>query len=456
MNPAPSDCPITCNQCGITSDIRETFVTQRKSLRRFAGTLCPQCHHKSELATSKWLVFLKFVPGGLGLLIVLTSRDPGGASVGWFFLNFFCFEMFLVAVILPHELGHAFVARLVGLRVFKLYVGSGKPVFIVKLLGFRIEFGAIPLGGVTIAAHRDATWFRLRQLAYIVAGPVANALLAISVFGFVSASHFWDFDKLGQGMAFGQVFVCANLLVLVRNLWPHQIGTSLGMIASDGKALWQTLFLKRETIDNNYAAWFALEGLTCQENGQFANALSWFERGIIQFPKHLLLLSLNATVLIHLKRYGEARDCSLKILAGDTKPANRALMKNNIAYIDALLGGAELLAEADRYSQEALAGLGWVPAVKGTRGAVLLQLDRAEEAIPLLRESMEQTNEASGKAQNACWISMAETRRGHLTESRKYLDEAERLMPDCMLLERAAAVLEKALKESACPQSHPG
>ncbi len=99
---------------------------------------------------------------------------------------------------------------------------------------------------------------------------------------------------------------------------------------------------------------------------------------------------------------------------------------NNIAYVDVLLGGSELLAEADRYSQEALANLSWDPAVKGTRGAVLLELERVEEAIPLLRESMEQAVHVSGKAQNACWISMAETRRGRPAESRKYLDEARR------------------------------
>jgi hypothetical protein len=50
---------------------------------------------------------------------------------------------------------------------------------------------------------------------------------------------------------------------------------------------------------------------------------------------------------------------------------------------------------------------------------------------------MEHADNSSGKSQNACFISMAEARRGNLAQSRRYLDEAKKLMPDCFLLERA-------------------
>jgi hypothetical protein len=443
--------PTTCSRCGVTSEIREAFCERSKSFRRIGETLCPQCFHKSQLATFKWLFLSKFIYGGLGLFMVLAFRDQD-ADWGWLLLNLFFLEMFLVMFVLPHELGHACAARLAGLRVFKLYVGSGRRLFAMKLFGFETEFRAIPLGGLTVAIHKDKRWFRLKQFAYVVAGPAVNALLAISAFGIMGDFELWDPAKFGQGIELGQVFIGANLLIVLTNLWPHQIDTPMGKHASDGKSLWNTLFLNREAIDNNHSSWFLLEGVTCQEQGQFANALSWYERGLELYPDHLFLLTLRATVVTELGRFEEARDCYLKLLARDLKGAFRATMLNNIAYVDALLGGAELLAEADRYSREALANLGWVPAVKGTRGTVLLELGCVEEALPLLRESMDQADQASGKAQNACLISIAESRRGRLSESEKYLDEAKRLMPGCMLLQHAEAELTKALNESMCPQ----
>jgi tetratricopeptide (TPR) repeat protein len=122
-------------------------------------------------------------------------------------------------------------------------------------------------------------------------------------------------------------------------------------------------------------------------------------------------------------------------------------MLNNVAYVDALLGGSEHLAEADRYSKEAMSLIGWMPAVRGTRGTTLLELGMIEDAIGLLRESMEHADNTSGKAQNACFISMGEARRGNLAESRKYLDEAKKLLPDCFLLERATIEYKNAAAE---------
>jgi hypothetical protein len=117
---------------------------------------------------------------------------------------------------------------------------------------------------------------------------------------------------------------------------------------------------------------------------------------------------------------------------------------NNIAYTDALLGGPELLMEADRYSVEAMTNLSWMPSVKGTRGTVLLELGKLDEAVPLLRETMLMHDIPNNKAQNACLLAMAETRRGNLNAGRKYLDEARKFDSTCFLLERAQNSLDGA------------
>jgi hypothetical protein len=115
----------------------------------------------------------------------------------------------------------------------------------------------------------------------------------------------------------------------------------------------------------------------------------------------------------------------------------RAVVLNNLAYVDAVLGDSNLSAEAQRYSEEAIATLGWHPSIKGTRGAVLLEAGKIDEAIPLLSKAMESHEDPRNKAQNACWLAIAQARKGDLTTSRKLLDAAIKLDSTCFLLDRA-------------------
>lgn len=98
-----------------------------------------------------------------------------------------------------------------------------------------------------------------------------------------------------------------------------------------------------------------------------------------------------------------------------------------------------------------MALLGWMPAIKGTRGTTLLELGRTEEALRLLRDSMEQHDDPAGKAENACFIAIGEATLGNFVQSRRYLEEARKLAPKCFLLERAEAAL--AVRASASTAS---
>lgn len=433
---------IACDKCGIETEIPETFFKQRKSFRRSFRTECLQCYAKSQLSFLKKNLLWSLAYGVIGLTIV--SISPERMS-GWMLLNLFFFQLFFVAAILPHEFGHAFAARWLGFRVFKVYVGYGKTLFTRNLLGFQTEFRAIPLGGFVLATPTDASWFRLKQLTFILAGPFANLLLCAIALLFVPFQAVWDFGGILRGTVPGQVFFYTNLVIFVQSLWPHMFDSPIGKLANDGKLLWQTLFAKADMIDNTSVARFALEAMDCHEKHQVAKALAWIEQGLARFPTNFLLLNWRGILLMEQKNYEAARDCFKMLLArADNTPSVRALMLNNVAYVDALLGGSERLAEADHYSQEAMSLIGWMPAVKGTRGTTLLESGKIEDALVLLHESMEHTDSSSGKAQNACFISMGEARRGNLAQSRKYLNEATKLMPDCFLLERATNEFQDA------------
>ena len=367
---------IACDKCGTETEIPEAFFTQRRSFRRSFRTECPRCHVESQLANQRRNLLWNLAYGAVGLALVVALPDHTG---GWLLLNLFFFQVFLIASILPHEFGHAFVARWLGFRVFKVYVGFGKTLFTGNLFGFQTDFRAIPLGGFVLAAPTNARLFRVKQLAFIFAGPLSNFLLCVVVLVFVPLQQLRDFGLLGRSLSPGQAFLYANLFILLQNLWPHTFNTPIGKLASDGKLLWQTLFAKFDMVNNAMVARFALEGMYHHEKHQNAEALMWIEQGLANFPDNFLLLNWRGILLLEQKHFEAARDCFKTLLARpENPPAVRGLILNNVAYVDALLGGSELLAEADRYSQEAMSLIGWLAAVKGTRGTTMLESGKIE------------------------------------------------------------------------------
>jgi hypothetical protein len=59
-----------------------------------------------------------------------------------------------------------------------------------------------------------------------------------------------------------------------------------------------------------------------------------------------------------------------------------------------------------------------------------------EEGLKLLHDAMQNHPEKSSKALNACYIGIAEARRGNSVESHNYFSTARKLDPYCVLLER--------------------
>src|ERR1700712_1621604 len=114
---------------------------------------------------------------------------------------------FVVAIgvlVVVHEFGHYSVARLCGVKVLRFSVGFGKPLvkWVSKRTGTEWTISALPLGGVvkmldereaeTTIPEADLPRAFNRQpvfkrIAIVVAGPVANFILAILLFAGVFA-----------------------------------------------------------------------------------------------------------------------------------------------------------------------------------------------------------------------------------------------------------------------------
>ena len=107
------------------------------------------------------------------------------------------FALLLGIVVVIHELGHYWVAKLCGVKVLRFSVGFGKPLLSKRYGPDQTEWalGAFPLGGyvkmldereapvadeeLPRAFNRQSVW---KRIAIVVAGPLANLLLAILLF----------------------------------------------------------------------------------------------------------------------------------------------------------------------------------------------------------------------------------------------------------------------------------
>jgi regulator of sigma E protease len=113
---------------------------------------------------------------------------------------------FLIAIgilVVVHEFGHYLAARLAGVKVLRFSVGFGKPLLSRRLGRDRTEWtlGSLPFGGYVkmlderegevpkAEAHRSFNRATVgRRIGIVVAGPIANFLLAI-VFYFALFLH---------------------------------------------------------------------------------------------------------------------------------------------------------------------------------------------------------------------------------------------------------------------------
>ncbi len=107
------------------------------------------------------------------------------------------FALALGILIVIHELGHYWVARLSGVKVLRFSIGFGKPLLVKRYGADQTEWAiaAFPLGGYVkmlderegkVSPHEVHRAFNRqavsRRVAIVAAGPIANLLLAIVLY----------------------------------------------------------------------------------------------------------------------------------------------------------------------------------------------------------------------------------------------------------------------------------
>jgi tetratricopeptide (TPR) repeat protein len=417
----------------VASQIHSAFHNEPNSIRKF----CPPCWEKRDAANS-YIYLATYVALGLVGFVLAFQKSHWG----FLLLTFFLFHLFGIVATLPHELGHALAARAFGMHVFQVAVGVGKKLFHCRILGVIVEFRAIPYGGVTMALSAERNSVRLRQFVYALAGPLANLLVALLVLALIGWDRIADF-RPHEKISPWTLFFAANALVFITNLIPRSFPSPAGQMVSDGVHLLRAFIVKPEDYDETRIAYYLAHSDEARDRCDMRAAAGWTQQGLKEYPTDTGLLVRHGQDLIEAQDFAGAREVFLKLLQ-DSDQANlafRAVVMDHLAYTDTLIGGKELLDEADDYSQDALKLLPWASHAKGTRGAVLVVSGKPADAAPLLQTALRETQEPWLRARYACVLAIADASRGNRETAREYLRSARQVHPDCVLIARTERML---------------
>jgi tetratricopeptide (TPR) repeat protein len=338
-----------------------------------------------------------------------------------------------------HELGHALAGRLLGLRVWRIVVGSGPTLAKHKVFATELQLGAIPIGGLTFLHPESQTAVRSRYWLSIAAGPATTAtLLALGV-SLREATSFID------GIAPFQMLALANGLLLLSALVPLRLSGGMGLQATDGWSLLNLPFLPESRIADVRCVRPAIEIVEALERGDDHGALELSEAAHSRFPESRTIAFLKASAHLALQDFERARTLFVELAArSDLDRGQRLLLQNNLAWTNLQLNDDRLLSEADGLSELVVRELPRTAWANGTRGAVLVQLGRAAEGRRHLKAAFDHNRDPQTRAHNAAWLAVAVAKLGNATQAGEWLALAERLDPKCSSLPRARAALEAA------------
>jgi len=320
------------------------------------------------------------------------------------------------AMVLPHELAHAGVARIAGLRVDWIAVGRPPHRWQVDWLGTRWKLSRLPLAGHVAASFPGPLprLWRLRLASLILAGPGVHFALVIALELALART-----ESPGLALILDAGW-WANAALLVMNLNPF--GGKAGQ-STDGAQL-LTLLDAKQAAGLWRSAGSRHQALLRHEAGDHAGALALLQ-GVQQAPGDDLALDLMIGALLGATHaIDDAMAAYEAVLATpELSPAMRVLASNDLAWFLAILGRD--LDRADALSQHAVDARPGEAAVHSTRGAVLVRLGRLEEGRAELERSLQSPLKAQDRASILSFLALAEPERAPAL-----LAEARALDPD--------------------------
>jgi tetratricopeptide (TPR) repeat protein len=349
------------------------------------------------------------------------------------FVNLVVWYFWIFVLLLTHECGHAAAARLMRMRVLAMIIGYGRNLLKFEAFGVPIEINARPLNGLTIALPDGRGFTRLRFWIFNLGGIGTHVVfVAIGVL-LAPPTDIWSFlGALTNRLAWFETFILANAFLFFANAIPYKLNMPQGTYFSDGYRFFQIPFARVEDLMPFEKLTERLEAWNLLRTGDVIKAKEKYLQLISENPDDMLAKHDLAVAELSLGNFASARAVFREALESKEfeSPAMNLLVKNNIAWVSAILGEPEMLAEADRFAGEAYASNPKLVNFIGTTGAVLARLGQYQAGLRLLEDAFGKTSETAARAANACFVAYAYAGIGDFKQSDHWMDKARTIDPD--------------------------
>jgi len=429
--PAATVGSVQCSACQVTSVLPELF--HRVVVSTAGRLLCPACWLKHRARIGIREIQAVCLVGAVGLLIQSEFR--------WILLGFAVGSLMLIALTPLHELAHAAMAFVLGVRVYRFQIGwFGRQLLHFHIGRCLVEVRSVPLGGLVQVAHRTPRLARIKQMMVVAAGPAVHLGLVLGA-GSLRTSGPLE----GWTDWWTNVVLLGNLAALFVNLFPSQHSSPNGPVPNDGLQLLMLMRWSRSEAEQQPLLYYCLECLDLRRRRNFEAALAVCAEGDEQFPNRLPLRMCRGLCEIDLSRFEAARQTFLDFRGNpEVTPAADAILLNNVAWVDLLTGDPSLLTEAGECSARAFQAIPWVPEIKGTRGSVLIEQGEVSEGMELVRQALEDNEDHANKALNAAFLALGYVRQGAIKEAQAMSELSRRWDRRCPLSERVLREMAEA------------
>jgi tetratricopeptide (TPR) repeat protein len=417
-----------CASCGAKSAWQHGFVDATGLFRR-GRTLCVTCW-RYDRTYRGFYVRCAFWAAVVLFAGYHVTESAAGAAL--FALDLYACSY--VAVVL-HELGHALAAVAVGFRVAALSIGGGTRTKAFALRNLFLLVGASPLEGLVLPRPPSTRHYRKKMALVLVAGTAVNVLCAAGTWYLLDPGALGD---TARGLA--ALWIAANLAMAL-NLLPIVSRGALGTLRSDGLQLLELRKMSDDQVEQRV------------RNAAFVEAYVAFhcndpERAYAALAPALAAGELDgsrvlATAILFASGRGrDAADLARRCLAADGHTLDeQGMLMNNLAcaLLDPRADGpsAADIAEADTLSARAMELIPMANAVRATRGGVLVELGRYEEAAALLADKRFRLEPPWNRASVQANLARALAGLGQRERAAAALRTAARLAPGHPHVERA-------------------
>jgi tetratricopeptide (TPR) repeat protein len=341
----------------------------------------------------------------------------------WLYFSTFC-----------HELGHFVCAKLVGMSPQLMKVGRGFRIFRKSFFGAQLEIGILPDCGITYASYPHTGWSRLvdlklKLIIFSIGGCLANSVLLlclIAVFVYT-------------GFPICLYFILIEALMIIIALAPTDVLLYGTKIPRDGKKIFFIL-----TQDNQRYFFADHQKAITRIAGDRAEPQILFKNDI-----RALELFVKAEIKLAYRRFDEAIALLDQLLNPENaSDAEKAYILDTLASIVINHGQKQYLAQADRWSQEALKLAGHSKTIQGTRGAILIELGQYEEGKQTLFPLTELDNDPLDIAISSAYLAKADHHLGNNEQAWKWLKQAEQVGEKVPSLSEMFASIKQELRDA--------